>query len=533
MTTFGNRVAAACDDGTVCIYATATGVLKLSLSPLDPVQAICGSPDGSMLFCAHRKLSITVWDLQTGGLIRTLVFKGEAEDVAISLQGRYLACGLSNGSVKTWELASMEEGGSIGRGGGPVACLCWLQPEQHLVVAKGRWMELLDVFPGKLLFKFAMEGPIRSLGSSRGFGTLIVVTSGFSQISTLAVNSLPWRDISEFKDIATTTTNGLEQLGFDRPGRIMSVSMLSDGIVVANVAGLGIQLLNLDEEHAPSRQSNIPTLTVRTLDHGNIIATLPTTRDHIALLETATMSKLHKIPACDSPAPTQRSVVLCASLKNGMAFHYFGEGGRKFLQLWKFRRGKPEWTMEINQWLLVGGISPAGAHLVTFGITDRPQIFGYTNQPQTLGFTDERQDESICVWDARNGQLQAQISVIESWDTHPLEIKFESEDQFFSQHDTHRIPYVISSSLKAGTPSPSIIRNGEVPSVERRYNVDDTREWIVYSSKKVCWIPLGYINPIEHSYCWAGRSLVMVGEDHVLRKLTLENDFERWGLHAD
>src|SRR5258708_139554 len=57
MTTFGHRIAAACDDGTVGIYDSITGVLRLSLSPTDPVQVIRGSPDGSALFCAHRASS--------------------------------------------------------------------------------------------------------------------------------------------------------------------------------------------------------------------------------------------------------------------------------------------------------------------------------------------------------------------------------------------------------------------------------------------------------------------------------------------
>lgn len=74
MTTIGDtstaRIAAARDDGTVGIYDSITGVLRLSLSPPQSIQMITGSPDGSILFCTHRESpSITLWDMQTGGLV--------------------------------------------------------------------------------------------------------------------------------------------------------------------------------------------------------------------------------------------------------------------------------------------------------------------------------------------------------------------------------------------------------------------------------------------------------------------------------
>ena len=67
----------------------------------------------------------------------------------------------------------------------------------------------------------------------------------------------------------------------------------------------------------------------------------------------------------------------------------------------------------------------------------------------------------------------------------------------FPPNTTHRIPHVIPSSSKSGTPNHSIICREQVPSVERRYGVDETHEWIVYSSKKVCWIPPGCIELME------------------------------------
>ena len=55
-TTLGRWIAAACGDGTVNIYDTVTGVLRLSITPTEPVQAMRGAQDGSVLFCTHQEI---------------------------------------------------------------------------------------------------------------------------------------------------------------------------------------------------------------------------------------------------------------------------------------------------------------------------------------------------------------------------------------------------------------------------------------------------------------------------------------------
>ena len=115
ITTFSHRIAATSDDGTIGVYDSVTGALRLSLSPADPVRAIKGSPDGSILFCAHKGPSITVWDIQTGGLINTFALESQVEDIAVSSTGCSIACGLSGGIVKIWEVANNTEVAEIGR----------------------------------------------------------------------------------------------------------------------------------------------------------------------------------------------------------------------------------------------------------------------------------------------------------------------------------------------------------------------------------------------------------------------------------
>ena len=530
-TTLDRWIAAACGDGTVNIYDTVTGVLRLSITPTDPVQAMRGPQDGSVLFCTHQEPSITLWDIQTGGLIFTFALKWTVEDIAISSKGRYFACGLPDGSVKVWEVASRREGTGIGKGSG-VPHLCWLESEERLVVAKKSSVRIRNAVSGAVLQKFKMEDPVSGVAYSQKFDKLAIVTtsgtgstvtifdpqSGSSSAPSKVQHRLHCFAFSQIAEmlVCGTKPHGLGLLNIwthnwkhsDHPATLTSIFTLSNGTVVANVAGVGIQLLNLDQGYTPSRQFTVPALTVDALDKGRIIVVLPTSCDYIAFLESGPMWQLHKIPAQGSlPIPTDRPGVLSASLKNGMAVYCFEEGDRGNLQLWKFGRESPEWTVTANGQPIVGGISPGGARLLTLHNADRRS--------------------HIYMWNARNGELLVHLPFDQSWPTYPLEFKFQSEDQFSSQDETYRIHNDTSSS---GTPGYSIIRSEEIPSVgqrQRSYYVDDAREWVIGFSKKICWIPAGYIGSVQRSYCWIGNTLVMAGQDGTLRKLNFREPSQR------
>jgi hypothetical protein len=277
---------------------------------------------------------------------------------------------------------------------------------------------------------------------------------------------------------------------FDYPVTITSISTLSNGTVVANTTGFGIQLLNLDEGHATSRQIITPTLTVHPFDEGRIIAIVPVARDGVMLLEPATMLQLLTIPT--------HTAVLCASLKNKMVVHCFEEGDKVKLRLWKFGGQLSEWTVEVDCLPSIGRISPIGMRLVTLHIRR-----GYLN---------------LCIWDTNDGRLLAKLEDAVPRSLCPLNIMFESEDRFYSHYDDYRIPYV------AIPHSHSIIRRAQTPLVRlaqrEKYHVDNNHEWVVSGSQRVCWIPTGYIGSTRASHCWAGSSLVMVGHDGTLRVLT-------------
>ena len=546
MTTFGHRIAAVCDNGMVYTYDSVTGVLRLSLSPDNPVHAIRGSPDGSTLFCVHKGSSITVWDLQTGGLIHTFFSEWNPENIAVSLNGRYLACGLSDGSVKVWEVINTTGDAVIGISS-PVTRFCWLEPEERLAVSRGSSVDVWDTVAGTVLYGFAVRYPTHRMVYSQKLGRLAVMArltgeSAITIIDLQAKKTTPSPSYLINQNLTCFTfsqTTGEPVCGMEAHGlqlfnsstqrwrqieytdTMTCVSPLPNGTVAANFVDSGIQLLSLDGGYTLSQQPAISALTAHAFDQGKVIITLSIGRNLIELRETATMSRLLTIPIPKSyTIPAGRTHVLCASLENHMTVYCFEEGGREFMQLWKLNGGTPEWVVRVGGLPLIGGISPSGTRILTF--------HGVHNAT------------FICAWNAINGQLEARLRTDF---IHPLDISFDSETKFYSYHDTYRIPFVISSpesearfhslhdipvafdAFSLTALGYLITRRGPLPFLgefqRRYYDVDDAREWVVSDSKRICWIPPGYIGSVQPSYCWAGHSLIMVGKDKTLRKLTL------------
>jgi len=101
----------ACEDCTVIIYDAVTGVPQQSLCALEKVERIQGSPDGSILFFAHS-FSVTMWDVQTGGLIHTFATQSRIHDIAVSTGGDHIACGCDS-FITFWDINTRVGGGNV------------------------------------------------------------------------------------------------------------------------------------------------------------------------------------------------------------------------------------------------------------------------------------------------------------------------------------------------------------------------------------------------------------------------------------
>ena len=532
MTTIGRgstaKIAGACRDGTVRIYDSATGVLRLSLRPESPVLEMTGLPDGSLLVCTHggRPL-ITLWDIQTGGLVQTFILEREAKRTTVSLEGRYLACEGSEYTVDVWETASRTQHPVPSerlQGYAP----CWLAPEELvMVVDRGSVCIQNVVLKGPPVHKFEMLGSVHSAVYSQVFDRLAIMSlynrgeTSFTvfDLKTATSSTLHTSGKRLFSVAFSQTTNELvcggkapglamvdismgRRTHVDFPAMVTSVSTLTNGTVVANIQGSGIQLLSLGQERASPGQPIPPPRARYLLDKGRIIATVPATDDRITLLESTTMSQVLSIPTQQASwGDNGPNVVLCASLENKIAVCSLR--GHE-LTMWEFsHRNRRRWAVTIDVLPSVGSISPACTRLVTLHNVN----WG----------------AAIYVWDASNGTLVAQTSYRDPHALHPTDVTFDSEDRFYIHYSTYRKP--CNMTPRRGSPTAHSITHcakerleGQV--LEKPYCLDDGREWVFCGSQRICWVPPGYIGLAPASHRWVGSSLVMVGQGGMLRKLT-------------
>ena len=532
MTTIGRgstaQIAAACGDRTVRIYDSVTGDLRLSLSPAFPIQEMTGLPDGSILVCTHSGSPlITLWDIQTGGLVQTFTSEWGVESTTVSLNGRYLACKAFVNTVEVWETTNRRQRPDpLGTFEGNTPC--WLAPEELIMVVDGTSAYIQNVVTkGPPVHTIHMMTSANGAIYSRIFDRLVIIPTPHLEapiviinVKTGASSTLGYSKAPSSVAFSQTAEQlvlsgggaGLETVDistgcwthFDFPVLVASVSTLSNGIVITNVRKYGIQLLRLDQEHASSRQVT-PPLATYPLDEGRIIAIVPVTKDPVILLETVTMSQVLSIPNQDTTT-TCDVTVLCASLQNKIAVCCFMEaGGEGYLQVWEFSHQHPRWTVPTNKLSPLSSLSPACTRLVTI------------HNRSSQGF--------IRVWDVDDGSLMAWQSLDNHLALFPHHITMNSEDQFSCYYDTHRVPYVINTVSQTGNPATYFISrctkerlDGQV--LEERYHLDDGRGWVICGSQRICWIPPGYIGPSDF---WAGSSLVMVGQDGTLRKLTFRD----------
>ena len=136
------------------------------------------------------------------------------------------------------------------------------------------------------------------------------------------------------------------------------------------------------------------------------------------------------------------------------------------------------------------------------------------------------------VKDAKDGTALARIPLDgDGFGTGEIyDVIFESETRFYLKIDRPglhaRIPYDVvapplghySHTITKGVPVPLSIPRATPP-----YTLDTNCEWVLDAkSKKICWMSPGNIRRGNGGHFWSGLSLVMVGDDGIVRKLTLE-----------
>jgi WD40 repeat protein len=245
--TSAQKIVAACED-IVDIYDAVTFVFQQSLRAPEAVAKIQGSPDESTLFFAHSH-SITMWDVQTGGLTHTFTTQSKIADITVSVAGDHIVCGSSDGSVKFWNVNTKVEGRGFGNGQ-PVVAILWLSPQTFAVATQGAvYTRAID--DGENLGYSSIPGRVWGMvHSPSDTGELLVGTlqsrKGASWNSSFL--KVPWRKLERPSETlksgqGTGRRSRLPRVPRDKPGNALETPELKP-LLTQQLARPGGELLN-------------------------------------------------------------------------------------------------------------------------------------------------------------------------------------------------------------------------------------------------------------------------------------------------
>ncbi len=104
------------------------------------VESVAWSPDSKYLASASSDLTVRVWDVATGGTVKTLnSFRGSVDSAAWSPDGRYLATGSSGqqDTLRIWDTTNWQPIQSIMPGKNGVSSVKWSPDGKWLAIGLG------------------------------------------------------------------------------------------------------------------------------------------------------------------------------------------------------------------------------------------------------------------------------------------------------------------------------------------------------------------------------------------------------------
>jgi len=533
-----HRIIAACGD-LVNIYDPATFVLQQSLSIPEPATKIQDSPDGSILFFAHS-FSISVWDVQTGGLIHTFTVESEISDIAASTTGDHIACGSSDGSITTWDTHTKKGKGKRLGNGQPVVTICWVSPLE-LVVATQRSLYVYNIASNEVLHTLYMRGKVWGmvyLVNKVTDGEEILVGTSWlgagaswcsfeiSKYKGDLLSSLRSQPLTHCGRLSQPMLVGEEIACIIQPTGVQSFNTKSynstnpplldaaASVAVSLNRNLvartkdSIQIFSLDVLKSDKTRDVVRLSHVYPLDENHIICIVQPTRN-LSLLELETLRELR--PEDDTSLLRSLLTYQPPSVRSPFGHGPAAEFGvSAVMEAWESGNPLPEWTESTNEDGPLSGLSPERTCIVT--------VYGSPRR-------------GLRVKDAKDGTILANLPLDDDLAAGEVyALTFDSETRFYLKMDgpgQHiQIHYDITAS-PSGSYSHTITKGEPTPLLEPRkispYSLDANFEWVLDTeSRKVCWIPPGNIRRISGGHLWIGLSLVMVGDDGVVRKLSFK-----------
>ena len=528
----------------VNIYDAVTGILQQSLCIPEAVIKTKSSLDGSILFFAHSS-SVSMWDVQTGGLIHTFTTQSEINDITVSES--HIACGLSSGFITFWNIHTKRRGRGFGNNE-PVITIYWLSSQELAVVTQGTFY-IYDIVVGITSRRCRISGHVWGMVHCAAEDGFLIGTSQstpemveehcFVYISHTNKQHIPFQQVPSPDCVFSAARLRTGQLlnpmlvgkqivcitqpigvqSYDIESRCwtnspplldravsMAVSLNRNLVVQTKHC---IQIFSIDILMSNKTHNDVHPSHIYPLGEKHIVCLLQPDRN-LALLKLENLQELH--PNDDiSPLRSllaDQSASACASSGRGLVA---GFGISAVVNMWSSGTLVHEQIEATEKDAPLCGWSPKCTQLVTVCRSPQP---------------------GLCLKDAKHGIVLANLPL----DLDDLgmgevyDLTFISETEFYLKIDgpgQHiQIPFKITTS-QSGQHSHKIIKGKPEPLLEPRemppYSLDVNCEWIIDAkSRKVCWISPENLWKGNGGHFWAGLSLVMIGSDGVVRKLTFK-----------
>ena len=533
----GQRIIAACKD-IVNIYDAVTFVLQQSLHTPEPVTKTQDSLDGSVLFFVHS-FSVTMLDVQTGGLINTFTAQSKVNDIAIS--ATHVTCGSSDGSVILWDIHTTELETKVFGEGPPVVSIYWKSALELVVVTQNSiciWnttgtlekLIILGEVWGAVYLSDRSEFLVGVLwpGASN-FRSIKYKNGHLSKSSEPPMQRVPGQLMYPLlvdKDIACIASpNGVRLFNTVFSGWTSNNPLLDAATSIAISLNRNlvvqtrdsIQIFPIDILTSGKAQENRLLSHIYPLGENHIVCILP--GRHLIVLQLEDLQILGNI----------RPVSLFKN-KLGAAHASFGYGPVAeagfplVVKIWQSGTLLPEQPEAAEEGTPLCGWSPECTRIAK--VYSSPQ-----QELHVIGVKDRKPERSLP--DPRDRTILAKLSL--EGDNLGMgevyDITFDSERRFHLKIDgpgQHiQVPYDIITQPSGGY-SHTIVRGEPLslsePRVMPPYTLDANCEWVLDAkSRKVCWIPPENLRRSHGNHFWAGLSLLMLGDDSVVRKLTFKD----------
>jgi len=516
----------------VNIYDAVTGVLQQSLSPSEAVTKIEASPDGTTLFFAHS-YSITMWDVQTGGLIHTFTTQSKIEDIAVSTTGDHIACGSSNSSVRFWNTRTKKEGKCFGDDQ-PVVTICWPSP-QKLAVATENSLYIYSITAGETLDSLSFLDHIWGMVYSADKDEFLVGTS--KQELEVDQELCSFKIISHRRPGPLTKRQGwlVHQKTYwgkkpsTHPGKLTRPTLVGKNVACITLP-IGVQSFDTGSRHWTKNPPSLnAAASVAISLNRNLVAQ---TKDSIQIFSTdvLTSGEVHNDTRVSHVYPLGENHIICVLQPTGhlavLELETLREPGRddETLPFRSLPKGKI-FKIPIAMWAWWGDTGLDRPVELPDEDTSR-LVYGFSPESTKVA-TVHRSRQAVRLSDTEDGLLLAELD-IDLGGGEVYDLIFDSETRFHLKIDRTgqhvQIPFDITPSQSGQIPC-TITKGEPVPLSEPwatpPYTLDANCEWVLDAqSRRICWISPGNLRRGNGGHFWAGLSLVMVGDDGVVRKVS-------------